>query len=131
MEYQQTASAWDPCATLSTSLTLAELSKASSSFSSAYSSESATPVLKLIAIAKDKGYKRVCLPLTTKKWEERWSRMCLLPVGGSEKDKEDVAKEAEQWRLSPGFHLDETTITRLGASQIFSHWCCANDALNR
>ncbi|KJA22882.1 hypothetical protein HYPSUDRAFT_66634 [Hypholoma sublateritium FD-334 SS-4] len=126
MEYQQPASAWDPCATLSTSLTLADLSKASSSFNSAYAGEPATPVLRLIAIAKDKGYKRVCLPLTTKKWEERWSRMCLLPIGGSEKDKEDVAKEAEQWRLSPGFRLDETTITRLdeaeGIIAMISEW---------
>ncbi|KAF8199579.1 shk1 kinase-binding protein 1 [Pholiota molesta] len=84
-----------------------------------------TPVLKLVDDAKDKGYKRLCIPLTTAKWEARWTRMCLLPTESSDEDKEQ-AKEAEQWRLNPGFQREEVTITRLdeaeGVIVMISEW---------
>jgi protein arginine N-methyltransferase 5 len=120
MDYQQ-SSAWDPCATLATFLTLDDLSKASNTFSpnehpqfrQSGAPAPETPVLKLVDDAKDKGYKRLCIPLTTAKWEARWTRMCLLPTESSDEDKEQ-AKEAEQWRLNPGFQREEVTITRLG-----------------
>ncbi|KAF9476682.1 shk1 kinase-binding protein 1 [Pholiota conissans] len=137
MDYQQ-ASAWDPCATLATFLTLDDLAKASAAFSPTsppphHQHQSgvqvqtpATPVLKLVDEAKDKGYKRLCIPLTTAKWEARWAHMCLLPTESSDADKEQAAKDAEQWRLSPGFQLDEVTITRLdeaeGIIAMISEW---------
>lgn len=112
MNYQE--SAWDPTATLSTSFTLDDLSKASQKFQSSDTYE--TSILKLIGDAQDKGYKRVCMPLTTEKWKKRWSEMCLLPTERSDQDKESAAQAAELWRLNPAFQRDEVTITRIGVS---------------
>ncbi|KAF8962758.1 shk1 kinase-binding protein 1 [Flammula alnicola] len=125
MDYQD-ASAWDPCATLATSLTLEDLSKASHLLQHSDSEQYETPVLKLVGDAKEKGYKRVCMPLTTEKWKQRWSEMCLLPTESSEQDKESAAKTAEAWRLNPAFHREEVTITRLdeaeGVISMISDW---------
>lgn len=114
MNYQE--SAWDPSATLSTSFTHDDLSKASYSFQPSDSETDQTFVLKLIGDAQDKGYKRICMPLTTEKWKKRWSEMCLLPTERSDQDKEFAAQAAESWRLNPAFQKDEVTITRIGMS---------------
>lgn len=111
MDYQES---WDHCATLSTSLTLSDISKACRGLSDFQGDE--TAVLKVIGDSKQKGYKRVCMPLTTEKWKERWSKMCLLPNESSDEDKESASKAAEAWRLNPAFQRDEVTITRLGTS---------------
>jgi len=105
--------AWDPAAALSTCLTLQDISKASQ-FNNSFNAEKTTPVLKLIETEAAKGYGKLCLPLTTEKWKERWSQMCLLPTESSEQDKETAARTAEAWRLNPAFERDEVTITRLG-----------------
>lgn len=112
MDYQD--SDWDHCATLSTFLTLNDISKAQA-FRGRDHDDDETPVLNVIEESKQKGYKRVCVPLTTEKWKERWSKMCLLPNESSEEDKESASKAAEAWRLNPAFERDEVTITRLGA----------------
>lgn len=104
---------WDPAATLSTCFNLKDISKACQSHNLT-DGDKITPVLKLIENEKAKGYDKLCLPLTTEKWKERWSQMCLLPTESSESDKESAAKAAEAWRLNPVFRLDEVTITRLG-----------------
>ena len=106
MEYQNT-SAWDPHATISTYLTLDDIAKASKE-------DYDTAILKLVADSKEKGYKRLCIPLTTEKWKKRWSEMCLLPAENAPGSKEASALAAEAWRLNPGFQRDEVTITRLG-----------------
>ena len=103
---------WDSAAILSTCLTLQDISKASQLQN--LNAEKTTPVLKLIENEKAKGYDRLCLPLTTEKWKERWSQMCLLPMESSEQDKEIATRAAETWRLNPAFTRDEVTITRLG-----------------
>lgn len=114
MNYQELA--WDPSATLSASFTLNDLSNASQNFQSSDSDTYKTFVLKLIGDAQDKGYKRVCMPLTTEKWKKRWSEMCLLPTERSDQDKESAAQAAELWRLNPAFQRGEVTITRIGVS---------------
>ncbi|KAG6332759.1 hypothetical protein ID866_6333 [Astraeus odoratus] len=78
-----------------------------------------TPVLGLSADCQSKGYQVICLPLTTGKWQERWKNMCIMP---SEEDAHNEAaiaaeKEAEAWRKSPSFLLDEVTITRLDEAE--------------
>jgi protein arginine N-methyltransferase 5 len=106
---------WDEAATLSTCLTLQDISKASQFHNSNLSNaEKITPVLRFIENEKAKGYGKLCLPLTTEEWKERWSQMCLLPTESSEQDKETAARAAEAWRLNPVFTRDEVTITRLG-----------------
>lgn len=106
---------WDSAATLSTCLTLQDIAEASQSHNlNSSNAEKSTPVLKLIESEKAKGYGKLCLPLTTEKWKERWSQMCLLPMESSGQDKEIAAKAAEAWRLNPAFTRDEVTITRLG-----------------
>ncbi|PPQ67483.1 hypothetical protein CVT25_006024 [Psilocybe cyanescens] len=112
MDYQES---WDHCATLSTSLTLSDISKACRGLSDFQGDE--TAVLKVIGDSKQKGYKRVCMPLTTEKWKERWSKMCLLPNESSDEDKESASKAAEAWRLNPAFQRDEVTITRLDEAE--------------
>lgn len=107
------STAWDPAATIATCLTLHDISKASQSQGHS-NAEKSTPVLKLIGNEKAKGYNKICLPLTTEKWKERWSQMCLLPTESSEQDKESAGIAAEAWRLNPGFKRDEVTMTRLG-----------------
>jgi len=75
-----------------------------------------TPVLSLSSEAQAKGYQAICLPLTTGKWWERWRNMCIMPSTGAADNEEVIVaeKEAEAWRKSPSFLLDEVTITRLG-----------------
>lgn len=109
-------SAWDPAASLSSCLTPRDISNASQFYKS--SDTEKTLILKLIENEKSKGYDKVCLPLTTEKWKERWSQMCLLPMESGEQDKEAVARTAETWRLNPAFKRDEVTITRLGVWNI-------------
>ncbi|KAF8899935.1 shk1 kinase-binding protein 1 [Gymnopilus junonius] len=118
MDYHDT-SAWDPHATISTYLTLEDIAKTSNE-------QYETPILKLVADSKQKGYKRLCIPLTTEKWKKRWSEMCLLPMGVTPESKESAALAAETWRLNPGFRKDEVTITRLdeaeGVIALISEW---------
>jgi protein arginine N-methyltransferase 5 len=75
-----------------------------------------TPVLTLSAESRVKGYQSICLPLTTANWRERWKNMCIMPSTGDGGNEEVIAaeKEAEAWRKSPSFLLDEVTMTRLG-----------------
>lgn len=111
MEYDE-ESRWDKPATLSTYVTLGDISEATRSTTDSKQYES--PVLKLIGESKKKNYQKLCIPLTTEKWKERWSKMCLLPSESSEEDKELAAKSAEKWRLNPAFERGEVNITRLG-----------------
>ncbi|KAF9521677.1 PRMT5-domain-containing protein [Crepidotus variabilis] len=134
-------SIWDPCATMSTFLTLEEIARVSEgtphpriggSTNGSGVNDSSTPVLQLLSQLRAKGYQRICMPLTTNKWKRRWSEMCLLPiqpenVEQSEKDyKEKIARTAESWRMTPGFKREEVTITRLdeaeGIVAIISEW---------
>ena len=103
-------SSWDGSATISTFLTLEELSDAAKTVDMKYE----TPMLAQLVEARDKGYDAICLPLTTEKWKNRWSNMCLLPTG-SNRDSQNLAElQAEAWRSNPCFLRDEVTITRLG-----------------
>ncbi|KIJ67063.1 hypothetical protein HYDPIDRAFT_85533 [Hydnomerulius pinastri MD-312] len=79
-----------------------------------------TPVLSLSTESRGKGYESICLPLTTGKWRERWKNMCIMPSTGDGGNEEVIAaeKEAEAWRKSPSFLLDEVTITRLDEAEI-------------
>ncbi|KAF8149849.1 shk1 kinase-binding protein 1 [Crassisporium funariophilum] len=120
--------AWDPSASLSTFLTLNDISKATVPSHAVHHKEKQpdTPILSLISQSQAKGYESVCLPLTTAKWKQRWSEMCLLPMESSEKDKERASRAAEKWRLNPGFMREEVTITRLdeaeGVTAMISDW---------
>jgi len=106
-------SSWAKFATLSSLITSKDISTASHTLDSKLHQ---TPILKLVADARAKGYDTVCLPLTTAKWKDRWVDMCLLPVGASIRDRDIAAEErAEAWRSDPTFLLDEVTMTRLGA----------------
>jgi protein arginine N-methyltransferase 5 len=109
-------SPWDPCATISTFLSLSDISKASSDIFSELEVPSATPVLHLLAALKAKGYESICMPLTNAGWKKRWEDMCTLSAESTEGEKQKVAREAEAWRMMPGFKKDEVTITRLGVS---------------
>uniref|UniRef100_A0A8H8CMM8 Protein arginine N-methyltransferase n=1 Tax=Psilocybe cubensis TaxID=181762 RepID=A0A8H8CMM8_PSICU len=130
MDYQD--SDWDHCATLSTFLTLTDIAKAHAHTQPSRTRDRdddydyETPVLRVIDEAKQKGYKRVCMPLTTDKWRARWAKMCLLPNESSEQDKEEASKAAEAWRLNPAFERDEVMITRLdeaeGVIAMISEW---------
>lgn len=115
---------WDASATMSTFITLEDLSKASKEQPS--NDEHETPVLRIVAEARSKGYDAVCLPITTDKWKQRWSEMCLLPAESSEGDKEAAARAAEAWRLRPGFLRDEVTMSRIdeaeGITVMVSEW---------
>jgi len=97
-------SPWDPCAAISTFLSLSDISKAS------------TPVLQLLADLRAKGYQSVCTPLTNERWKKRWEDMCILSAESTEDEKQRVARDAEAWRMMPAFKTDEVTITRLGLS---------------
>jgi type II protein arginine methyltransferase len=100
----------DGFVTISTFLTLEELLDAQKNNDKNYE----TPVLEQLAVAHDKGYDSICIPLTTQKWKKRWSDMCLLP-SGSDRDTQNLAEQqAEAWRSKPCFLQDEVTITRLG-----------------
>ena len=106
---------WDIAATISALLTLEDIQGAPAKFPV---KEHETPLLSLIAEAQSKGYEAIAMPLTTEKWKQRWSDMCLLPTG-SDRDMEIVAeKKAEVWRSRPGFMRDEVTLTRLGEAPL-------------
>jgi type II protein arginine methyltransferase len=102
---------WDKFATLSALIASEDIVKESRLQTYPYE----TSILKLVADARGKGYDTICLPLTTAKWKDRWTDMCLLPVG-SVRDRDVAAEErAEIWRSKPAFLLDEVTMSRLGA----------------
>ncbi|KAF8896284.1 PRMT5 arginine-N-methyltransferase-domain-containing protein [Infundibulicybe gibba] len=111
---------WDPSAAISTYLTLEDISNAPRD------SKYATPVLKLTADAQDKGYDIVCLPITTDKWKQRWTDMCVLPPGSDGERHGEAEQRAEAWRSRPGFMRDEVTITRVdegeGVTAMISDW---------
>lgn len=71
-------------------------------------------VLTLVADARDRGYDSVCLPLTTQKWRDRWTHMCLLPTGSDPHTDMAAERLAEPWRSNPNFQRQEVTITHLG-----------------
>jgi len=73
-----------------------------------------TKVLALKDTAYSKNYRTVCLPLTTAKWKERWTGMCLVPFDAGDEESAKTAREAEKWRLNPAFEMGEVTMTRLG-----------------
>jgi protein arginine N-methyltransferase 5 len=103
-------SSWDGSATISTFLTLEELSDLSKNTDNGYQ----TPVLGRLKEAHDIGYDAICIPLTTEKWKKRWSDMCLLPIGSERDVQISAEQQAEAWRSKPCFLQDEVTITRLG-----------------
>jgi protein arginine N-methyltransferase 5 len=103
-------SSWVGSGTISTFLTLEEILNSPKSNGSKYE----TPVLELLAEARDKGYDIICLPLTTEKWKARWEDMCLLPPGSDRETQISAEKQAEAWRSKPCFLQGEVTITRLG-----------------
>lgn len=102
---------WDIAASISTLLTIEDISKAAKE---PPTPDAPTPVLALSAQARSKGYDSVCLPLTTEKWKKRWTEMCLLPSGVDADADMAAEQRAEAWRAKPGFLLDEVTITQLG-----------------
>ncbi|KAF8071731.1 shk1 kinase-binding protein 1 [Lyophyllum atratum] len=112
---------WNGSAALSTFLTLEDISNAAVD-TVPYD----TPVLKLLAEARSKGYDAISLPLTTEKWKKRWSDMCLLPTGSDREMEIAAEQKAEVWRSRPGFLKDEVTITRLdeaeGVTVMVSDW---------
>ncbi|KAJ7227136.1 PRMT5-domain-containing protein [Mycena pura] len=102
---------WDHTASISTLITLQDISKAGPT------KDAATPVLSLSAQARSKGYDSVCLPLTTDNWKKRWTEMCLLPNGTDLAADMAAERRAEAWRAKPGFLLDEVTITQLDEAE--------------
>jgi len=119
-------SLWDPCATISTFLSLSDIAKASLTLHRQKSdpvvadNNGNTPVLRLLSDLRAKGYQRPCMSLTNERWKARWEGMCLLPAESADEDKERAARDAEAWRMMPGFMKDEVTITSLGMILILS-----------
>lgn len=105
-----TPSPMSPSPTLATSFTLEDIQIA------ADPSHRDSPILVLAADAKSKGYQAISLPLTTPRWHTRWKNMCIMSCTTDAHNEEAIAaeKEAEAWRKSPSFLLDEVTITGLG-----------------
>jgi protein arginine N-methyltransferase 5 len=103
-------SSWNGSATISTFLTLEDLSDAPKNPENI----NQTPVLERLAEGHEKGYDAICIPLTTEKWKKRWSDMCLLPTGSERDVQISTEQQAEAWRSKPCFLQDEVTITRLG-----------------
>jgi len=97
-------------ATVATCLTHEDIADAIRSPSAEYE----TPVLQLIAEARNKNYDTVSLPLTTDKWKKRWTEMCIMSLDATEAEKEAAAEKAEAWRSMPSFMSDEVTMSRLG-----------------
>ncbi|KAJ6619700.1 PRMT5 arginine-N-methyltransferase-domain-containing protein [Mycena sp. CBHHK59/15] len=114
---------WDNAATISTLLTLGDISQASAVVAG---DDGTTPVLTLAAQARSKGYDQVCLPLTTENWKKRWASMCLLPNGTALHSDVAAEKRAETWRAKPAFLRDEVTMTQLdeaeGVTVLVSEW---------
>ncbi|KIL64458.1 hypothetical protein M378DRAFT_11467 [Amanita muscaria Koide BX008] len=113
---------WGPArATFSIFLTLEDIKKASEE------TNNVSPILKLVSEARSKGYDNVCLPLTTDKWRQRWTEMCIQTMEGDDHKHDMVAeKRAEDWRSGPAFMKDEVTMTRLdeaeGITVMISEW---------
>jgi type II protein arginine methyltransferase len=106
-------SSWNKFATLSALVTSEDISKQLRTYDA---TANRTPIPKIVADAKGKGYDTVCVPLTTEKWKTRWMDMCILPPGG-ERDRDVAAEErAEAWRSKPAFLAEEVTITYMGTS---------------
>jgi len=101
-----------PFATLATTITLEDIQNTAAGLHEPHQ----TPILRISADCQAGGYQAICLPLTTVKWQERWKNMCIMPSEGDAGNEATIAaeKEAEAWRKSPSFLLDEVTITRLG-----------------
>ena len=96
-------------ATISIFLTLEDIKKALEE------TNDVSPILKLVSEARSKGYDNVCLPLTTDKWRQRWTEMCIQTLeGDNHKHDMVVERRAEEWRSRPAFLKDEVTMTRLG-----------------
>ncbi|KAJ7127039.1 PRMT5-domain-containing protein [Mycena epipterygia] len=114
---------WDTAALISTLLTLEEISRASKQ---PPRPDAPTPVLALSNQARSKNYDLVCLPLTTDKWKQRWTEMCLLPTGTDLDADMAAERRAEAWRAKPAFLQDEVTITQLdeadGVTVLISEW---------
>ncbi|KAF9468127.1 PRMT5-domain-containing protein [Collybia nuda] len=115
---------WDGSATISTFLTIKDITEASSFRPNEQTHE--TPVLKLVANARSKRYDAICVPLTTEKWKQRWMDMCLLPTGSERETEMKAEQMAEKWRARPCFLKDEVTLTRLdeaeGVTVMISEW---------
>lgn len=134
---------WDhtPSAGLATFLTLDDIIRATVSFNlskqptngttkpqlpHAQKEQPETPVLQLIKEARNKGYETICLPLTTKKWKERWEGMCLLPNPSASTSELEASQEVETIETTDGDEViqekqdDETkeTITDVAADEI-------------
>lgn len=79
-------------------------------------------------------YDAVCVPLTNRRWMERWERLCLRPiddedpyVNGGDHDDDgmdqrnghaaETDREADIWRREPSLNRDECNITRLEEGQ--------------
>ncbi|KAI6117252.1 PRMT5-domain-containing protein [Pisolithus croceorrhizus] len=104
-----------PFATLATTITLEDIQNKATGVFEPYE----TAVLALSADCQSQGYQAICLPLTTSKWQERWKNMCIVPSIEDAGNEAVIAadKEAEAWRKSPSFLLDEVTITRLDEAE--------------
>jgi protein arginine N-methyltransferase 5 len=106
---------WNTGATIATYITLEDLNKAASTLDVQYH---ATPVLKLVSEARAKGYNMLCLPITTDKWKQRWTEMCIQSSELEEHERDLVVeRRTEEWRARPAFLKDEVTMTRLGQSR--------------
>ncbi|KAF8625564.1 hypothetical protein AX15_005327 [Amanita polypyramis BW_CC] len=117
---------WNAHAAIATYLTLEDINKAATTLDV---QQYATPILKIAAEARSKGYDVICLPLTTDKWKQRWTEMCIQPpeTGDGEPYVISTAeRRAEEWRARPAFQKDEVTMTRLdesnGITAMISEW---------
>ncbi|KIM68377.1 hypothetical protein SCLCIDRAFT_105837 [Scleroderma citrinum Foug A] len=115
-----------PFATLATTITLEDIHDTAAGLHEPHQ----TPVLRISADCQAKGYQAICLPLTTAKWQERWKNMCIVPSEGDTGNEATIPaeKEAEAWRKSPSFLLDEVTMTRLNEAEfvlaLALEWLC-------
>ena len=103
---------WNTGALIATYLTLEDISRAASALDQ---QQHPTPVLKLVSDARAQGYNAICLPITTDKWKQRWTEMCIQSSDLEEHERDMVAeRRTEEWRARPSFLNDEVTMTRLG-----------------
>jgi protein arginine N-methyltransferase 5 len=101
---------WCQPAPVSTVITSDEIA----TLSAEGNSTETTPVLKLIADARSRGYDSVCVPLTTGAWKDRWAETCILPPDYERSADMSADYRAELWRSNPTFDLGEVAMTRLG-----------------
>ena len=105
---------WNTSATIATYLTLEDINRAASTLDVQHH---ATPVLKLVSEARAKGYNALYLPITTDKWKQRWTGMCIQSSDLEDHERDLVVeRRTEEWRARPAFLKDEVTMTRLGQS---------------